>query len=102
MTANTTPSFIFKAHLLDDKPIWYPARPKKPPKFPPDKDIELWLKDNAPLTFQQLADIRYSLYHRCSRADFAVVRVDDDQFDLTGPHSKLRVISGCRRGVGRK
>lgn len=25
-----------------------------------------------------------------SRADFAVVRVDDDQFDLTGSHSKLQ------------
>ena len=108
--------FIFATDVLpsDDKPMWFRTRCKakqsKPPKFPPDKDIELWLKHNAPLTFQQLADIRYSLYHRCSRADFAVVRADDDQFDLTGRHSRLRVINdrgstlfiGKLRLLGRK
>ena len=54
MTANTTPSIV-SDDLLDDKPIWFPARPKikwsKPTKFPPDKDIELWLKHNAPSHF---------------------------------------------------
>jgi hypothetical protein len=59
----------------DDKTPWHPARKpikRDDPPFPPDEDIELWLKHNAPLTFEQLADIRYSLYHHCSRADFTV------------------------------
>jgi hypothetical protein len=101
MTENTTPSF---ADVLppDEKSTWYPTRPaikwSKPTKFPPDEDIELWLKHNAPLTFQQLADIRYSLYHQCSRADFTVAKaVGDEQFDLIGRHSKLRVISDRAR-----
>ena len=83
MTENTTTTFSISDDLpLDDKPMWFPARPKikwsKPTKFPPDKDIELWLKHNAPLTFQQLADIRYSLYHQCSRADFTVAKAFGD------------------------
>jgi hypothetical protein len=100
MTENTTYSIV-SDDPLDDKPIWFPARPKitwsKPTKFSPDKDIELWLKHNAPLTFQQLADIRYSLYHQCSRADFTVAKAFTDQFDLIGRHSKLRVISDRAR-----
>lgn len=67
------------------------------PPFPPDEDIELWLKHNAPLTFQQLADIRYSLYHHCSRADFTVANINDDQFDLTGRHGTLRVVGDNAR-----
>jgi hypothetical protein len=104
MTENTTSPFAADVLPSDDKPTWYPTRPKikrsKPPKFPPNEDIELWLKHNAPLTFHQLADIRYSLYHRCSRADFTVAKVDDDQFDLTGRHSTLRVINdGARHNL---
>jgi hypothetical protein len=48
--------------LSDDKTPWHPARrtiKREGPPFPPDEDIELWLKRNAPLSFQQLADIRY-------------------------------------------
>ena len=103
MTEKTTTTSFSIADVLppDEKSTWYPTRPtikwSKPPKFPPDKDIELWLKHNAPLTFQQLADIRYSLYHRCSRADFTVAQTFDDQFDLIGRHSKLRVISDRAR-----
>ena len=101
MTENTAPSFVSDDRLLDDKPIWFPTRRKikqpTPPKFPPHKDIELWLKHNAPLTFQQLADIRYSLYHQCSRADFTVAKAIGDEFDLIGRHSKLRVISDRAR-----
>jgi hypothetical protein len=76
-----------------------PARSavKQKPPFPPDEDIELWLKHNAPLTFQHLADIRYSLYHHCSRSDFAIANLNDDQFDLTGRHGTLRIISDNAR-----
>lgn len=101
MPDNTSIYIATDAWSSDDKPVWFRTRGRakqsRPPKFPPDEDIELWLKHNAPLTFQQLADIRYSLYHRCSRADFAVMRADDDQFDLTGRHSRLRVINDRAR-----
>ena len=107
MPENTSISIATDVLPSDDKRIWFRTRCKakqfKPPKFPPAEDIELWLKHNAPVTFQQLADIRYSLYHRCSRADFAVVQADDDQFDLTGRHSTLRVINnGARHCLLRK
>lgn len=83
---------------LGDEPIWHRAtRKTKKSKFPPDKDIDLWLKHNAPLTYEQLADIRYTLYHRCSRVDFVVTKKCDDEFTLTGRHSSLRVISDRAR-----
>ena len=99
MTENIT-SALASDTLHDDGWIWYrPHRNAKRTKvsFPPDEDIELWLKHNAPLTFQQLADIRYSLYHHCSRVDFTVTNVLDDAFDLTGRRSTLRVVSNNAR-----
>jgi len=101
MNDNTDTSFTADILLsADDKTPWYPANKfikREGPPFPPDEDIELWLKRNAPLTFQQLADIRYSLYHYCSRADFTVASVADDEFDLTGRHSQLRIVSDTAR-----
>jgi len=98
---NIISSFNAEVWSSDDKPVWFrttrKAKQSKPPKFPPNEDIKLWLKHNAPLTFQQLADIRYSLYHHCSRADFTVTNVTDDEFDLTGRQSKLRVINDDAR-----
>ena len=70
--------------LPDDKTHWRPAKramKRQGVPFPPDEDIDLWLKHNAPTTFQQLADIRYCLYHHCSRADFAVANINEDQFE---------------------
>lgn len=100
MTENTDTVFTAEVLPSDDKSSWYPARnvvkPASPP-FPPDEDIELWLKQNAPKTFQQLADIRYSLYHHCSRADFTVTNVMDDEFNLTGRHGTLRIVSDNAR-----
>lgn len=66
-------------------------------KYPPDGDIQLWLNHNAPLTFDQLADIRYTLYHRCSRANFTIWKKSDDHFTITGRHSTLRIISNKAR-----
>jgi hypothetical protein len=94
MTENTNPTFAPDALFISDDRIWYPARGTKRPKqpnFSPDEDIEFWLKQNAPITFQQLADIRYVLYHRCSQSEFTVTNVADDRFDLTGKHSKLQI-----------
>lgn len=98
MTENTTSSFAADVLPSDDKSTWHPTtrrkiKPPKPPKFPPDEDIELWLKHNEPQTFQQLADIRYVLYHRCSRSEFSVGRAVGDQFDLIGRRSTLRVVN---------
>lgn len=84
----------------DEKTLWHPARKaikREGPPFPPEEDIELWLRHNAPITFQQLADVRYSLYHHCSRADFTVTNIMDEEFDLTGRYGTLRVVSDNAR-----
>ena len=39
---------------------------------PERTDISLWVAKNAPCTMQELQDLRYTLYHRCSRAEFKV------------------------------
>ena len=101
MNPNTAISFSSDL-LFDDEPQWLHtrgnARRQKAPKFSVDNDIELWLKYNAPLTFRQLADIRYCPYHYCSRAYFTVTCLSDDQFDLSGRHTTLRLISDRARG----
>ena len=101
MQENNSISFTTDVSPSGDKLTWYPVRCKitKPKllKYPPGEDIELWLKHNAPLTFQQLADIRYALYHHCSRADFTVANINYDQFDFTGRHGTLRVASDNAR-----
>jgi hypothetical protein len=75
-------------------------RPKRPlalRHFQPDKDIMLWLRGNAPRNWQELKDLRYCLYHRCSRAGFKVKRSDKDHFTLTGRASSLLVVSNSAR-----
>ncbi len=101
MTEDTASSYVGDILLPDDAPIWSLANPAIKSsarlQFAPDEDIDLWLKHNAPTTFHQLSDIRYSLYHRCSRAEFTVANTSDHQFDLAGRHSKLRVINDSAR-----
>ena len=41
------------------------------------------------MNFQELVDLRYTLYHRCSRAGFTVKRWDKDDFKLTGRSSSF-------------
>jgi hypothetical protein len=65
--------------------------------FAPDKDIKLWLRSNAPRNWQELMDLRYCLYHRCSRADFRVKRSIDDEFTLTGRASSVIIVSNNAR-----
>src|SRR5271165_5859359 len=57
--------------------------------YAPDQDIDLWLDLNAPLTFDQLADLRYCLYHKCSRGAFRVEKNLDDQFTLFGRQTRV-------------
>ena len=59
----------------------------------PETDILLWLQAMHLCNFQNLADLRYTLYHRCSRAGFTVKRWDKDDFKLTGRSSSLHIVS---------
>lgn len=102
MQDNSISSFIREILLPDNEPTWSPTngrttKSKRSPEFPPDKDIDLWLTHNAPLSFESLADIRYALYHHCSRAEFTVSMLADDQFKLTGRHSTLNVANDDAR-----
>jgi hypothetical protein len=67
------------------------------PAFPPDQDVVLWLSENAPLNFDELIDIRYSLYHRCSAGGYRVKRVNDEELRIAGCNGPLNVISNQAR-----
>ena len=99
MHKNTTSDISYSDTVTTRSPAPRTREIKKPgsPKFPLNKDIDRWLKHNSPITFQQLADIRYALYHLCSRAGFVVLKVFDDQFEITGRQSKLEVINNDAR-----
>jgi hypothetical protein len=67
-------------------------------EYPPDIDILLWLTGNAPLSFQELVDLRYCLYHRCSRADFTVVeKCSKHDFRLKGRSNSVHLVSNKGR-----
>jgi hypothetical protein len=66
-------------------------------KYPPETDIVLWLTGNALVNVQELADLRYCLYHRCSRSGFTVKRQDTDDFTLKGRHSSLHIVNNEAR-----
>jgi hypothetical protein len=65
--------------------------------YPPETDIVLWLTRNAPTSFDELIDIRYSLYHRCSRAGYIVKRWNDEELKLTGRSGTLHIVSNMAR-----
>lgn len=65
--------------------------------FPPDKDISLWLSKNAPSNFDELIDIRYSLYHRCNSSGYRVKRSNDEEISIVGRHSSLHIVSNQAR-----
>ena len=87
--------------LDDDEQIWFRSigrrNPGRHPKFDDDTDIDLWLTHNAPQTFEQLADLRYVLYHRCSRSGFIVSAHNGEQFTLTGRNGGLQIVSDKAR-----
>jgi hypothetical protein len=62
-----------------------------------ETDIVLWLAGNPPENFQDLVDLRYCLYHRCSRAGFTVNRQDKDDVTLTGRHGSLHIVNNKAR-----
>lgn len=67
------------------------------PAFPPDQDIVLWLGKNAPLNFDELIDIRYSLYHRCNGDGYRVKRLNEDELRIAGRNGSLHIISNQAR-----
>ena len=61
-------------------------------------DIHLWVSKNAPRIPQELQDLRYTLYHRCSRAEFKVSdKQDKNMFVLSGRQSSLQIVSNKAR-----
>jgi hypothetical protein len=61
-------------------------------------DIPLWLSHNAPRNVEELKAVRYTLYHRCSRAEFKVSdKQDDGNFVLSGRNTSVRIVSNKAR-----
>ncbi|MBR0793336.1 hypothetical protein JQ631_30025 [Bradyrhizobium manausense] len=67
------------------------------PVFPTDQDIILWLSKNAPSNFDELIEIRYSLYHRCNGGGYRVKRLDDEELRIAGRNGSLHIISNQAR-----
>ncbi len=67
------------------------------PAFTPDQDIILWLGKNIPTSFDELIDIRYSLYHRCSCAEYRVKRMDNEELTIAGRQGSLHIVSNQAR-----
>jgi hypothetical protein len=61
-------------------------------------DIPRWLSNNAPRNVEELQAVRYTLYHRCSRAEFKVSKKKDDEtFMLSGRASSVFIVSNKAR-----
>ncbi len=56
-------------------------------------DISGWLAVNSPDNWDELVNLRYCLYHRCSRAQYKVKRIDGARFIITGPNGSLLIAS---------
>jgi len=87
------------ASFLDEPatPTKQPKQPKTLRGFQPDQDIHLWRRSNAPRDWQELKDLRYCLYHRCSRAGFKIKRSKGDDFTLMGRASLVIIVSNNAR-----
>jgi hypothetical protein len=98
MTATLADYFELPAIEIKKEKQAHEAKPRyKARTYSPDTNIELWLYNNAPQSFQELIDIRYCLYHRCSRAGFTVARRDRDDFRITGRCGTLHIVSNKAR-----
>ncbi|WP_187387901.1 hypothetical protein [Bradyrhizobium sp.] len=49
------------------------------------------------MNFDELIDIRYSLYHRCSRAGYRIKRMDDEELKIVGRQGSLHIMSNQAR-----
>ena len=99
---NATLADYFEELELANVKLPTPEQPKS--TFLPQKprcektDIPLWLSKNAPRMMQELRDLRYTLYHRCSRAEFKVSQKQDKNiFLLSGRQSSLQIVSNKAR-----
>ncbi|WP_143273845.1 hypothetical protein [Bradyrhizobium canariense] len=72
-------------------------RRDQPAIFDPDQDIILWLSKNTPTSFDELIDIRYSLYHRCSCAEYRVKRLNNEELTIAGRQGSLHIVSNQAR-----
>lgn len=80
------PASQTKNNIIAKKP-----RPKK-------TNIPLWLSNNRPRNVEELQAVRYTLYHRCSHADFKVSEKQDKNiFILTGRQSSVLIVSNKAR-----
>jgi hypothetical protein len=100
MMATLIDYFDEVANVDERKVVPEPQQSKqtvKSTRYRPETDIVLWLGSNAPLIFQEMVDLRYCLYHRCSRAGYSVTKTDKDDFKLKGRHSSLHIVSNKAR-----
>jgi hypothetical protein len=86
---------------IGDAP-WYRTKRKiqemEASLFPPELDCDIWLRCNAVNSSEKLADLRYALYHGCSRGAFRISKTDGRHFEIAGEHSTLKVPNdGSRR-----
>jgi len=81
------------------KPALQPTNDSIAKQTPSEKtDIPLWLSNNAPRNVEELRAVRYTLYHRCSRAEFKVSEKQDaDTFVLSGRNSSVHIVSNKAR-----
>ena len=63
----------------------------------PKTDINLWLSNNAPRNVEELKSVRYTLYHRCSRAEFKISQKHEDEFLLAGRQTSVHIVSNKAR-----
>lgn len=67
-------------------------------KRPRKTDLHSWLSNNAPRDVVELKAVRYTLYHRCNRADFKVSeKQDKDNFVLSGRQTSVHIVSNKAR-----
>ena len=104
-----TMEIFMNATLADYFEELEPANAKPPAPQPKSKtlvqkprsertDILLWLSKNAPRTVEELKAVRYTLYHRCSCADFKVSdKQDDETFVLSGRDGSVQIVSNKAR-----
>jgi hypothetical protein len=96
MTA-TLADYFDESVNATQQPQQLPAKPLVQRQFQPDTDIKRWLTSDAPRNRQELRDLRYCLYHRCSRAGFKVKKSSRDYFTLTGRTDSLLIVSNNAR-----